>query len=98
MKSSDQTPQSRIEFLRRFILLHSYLYYELDRSLVTDHFYDERCKELVKLQNEHGVTGQFADVFSDFDGSTGFDLYHRLDGEGICWVRTIAWRLTKRAD
>ena len=39
--------------IRQF-LVHSFLYYQLDESLITDNFYDRICKEIIDLiENTH---------------------------------------------
>ena len=71
--------QDRIIYLRWFILIHSYLYYHKDDSVVSDAFYDQRAHELVELQKQHGCKGELATVFKDFDGSTGFNLFKQCN-------------------
>lgn len=75
--------QEYIDFLQRFIIVHSYIYYELDNNIISDKKYDKKCKELVQYKNEYPdlwkssmYYKQFGD---DYNGSTGFTLYHDLD-------------------
>lgn len=75
--------QEYIDFLQRFIILHSYIYYELNSNVISDKQYDEKSKELVKYKNEYPELWkssmyykQFGD---DYNGATGFTLYHDLD-------------------
>ena len=71
----------RIETLQRWVLIHSILYYEMNESLVTDQEFDKHAKLLVEMQKEHKASAkksQYWYVFHDFDGTTGFDLPHRL--------------------
>jgi hypothetical protein len=59
------------------ILVHSYLYYQLDTNLISDFTYDMWCKELAQLKITHPEEfsrSLHADGFKDFDGSSGFDL------------------------
>lgn len=77
---------NKIDFLQRKILVNSVAYYEYDESPLTDSFYDGICKQLVILQEEYNKEGgdfvkdsRFGYAFHDFDGSTGFHLYHRLN-------------------
>jgi hypothetical protein len=63
---------------RRQVLLHSYLYYQMNTNIISDHTYDYWCKELAELQRDYpeeskNVSFYFKE-FSDFDGSTGCDL------------------------
>ena len=65
---------------QRQILVHSYIYYELNTNIISDATYDEWSKELAQLiidypkefkksENHYG--------FRNFDGSTGMDLPYR---------------------
>ena len=73
----------KIDFLQRVILIHSYLYYELNTNIWTDKHYDEVSKQLTIMQNNFSKNWiknktQYGYVFYDFDGTTGFDLFNRL--------------------
>lgn len=66
-----------IEFLRDEILIHSYLYYELDTNVISDYEYDMMCKDLAKLQACFPEVAEYCawhEYFHDFDGSTGYHL------------------------
>lgn len=59
------------------ILIHSYLYYRLDESLITDEQWQTWADELVALQKKHPLICErvdYHDGFEDFDGSTGYHL------------------------
>lgn len=78
---------------RRQILVHSCIYYRFNTSLITDHKFDEWCYELVALQKKFPELAKelpYADVFRDFDGSTGYDLPY-----GEPEIVEIALRLLK---
>lgn len=72
-----------IEYLQRKLILNSIAYYEMNISKLSDKDFDELCKQLVDMQSEisaeHLMETQYGYVFYDFDGSTGFNLYHRLN-------------------
>lgn len=69
-----------INFLQRKIILNAIAYYELNTSELTDKQYDELSRQLVDMQKEVDIKEtQYGYVFYDFDGTTGFDLYHRLN-------------------
>lgn len=75
--------QEYIDFLQRYIILHSYIYYELNNTVIDDRLYDIKAKELVKYKNEYPELWkssmyykQFGD---DYNGATGFTLFHDLD-------------------
>ncbi|MCS0827428.1 hypothetical protein NX029_26290 [Cytobacillus firmus] len=69
-----------IERRRRQILCHSFLYYQLNESIIPDYTFDLWSKELVELQRkypEEARAAVYAEEFKSFDGSSGYDLpYH----------------------
>ncbi len=78
------TDKLKIDFLQRVILIHSFLYYEADDSVWTDKQFDEVAKQLTNMQNKHTEqwtrnNTQYGYVFYDFDGTTGFHLWGRLN-------------------
>lgn len=92
------TEKLKIDFLQRVILIHSYLYYEIDNTLWSDKQYDEVSKQLVELQNKHNKTWiknktQYGYCFYDFDGTTGFDLWSRLQGKDRKRIQAITKNL-----
>ena len=87
----------KINFLQRVILIHSYLYYETDKTIWSDKKYDEVSKQLVSLQNNYKDINktQYGYIFYDYDGTTGFDLYHRLNKKDKEQIKRIAWGIIK---
>lgn len=94
------TDKLKIDFLQRVILIHSYLYYEADNSVWSDRKYDEAAKQLTNIQNKHttkwvkNIT-QYGYCFYDFDGTTGFDLWDRLNKKDKRFIQNIAERIVK---
>ena len=93
MKPINLSIQDYIDFLQRFIILHSYIYYELDNNYISDMEYDKKAKELVQYKNEYPdlwknsmYYKQFGD---DYNGATGFTLYHDLDDEQKKIIRSL---------
>lgn len=91
----------KIDFLQRVILIHSYLYYELNTNIWTDKHYDEVSKQLTIMQNNYSKgwikkKTQYGYVFYDFDGTTGFDLWDRLNKKDRQYISNIAEKLVKR--
>lgn len=81
MKFKDLTPQEKIDFAARYIILHSIIYYELNESVISDKRFDKKSALLVKLMNkypEETRNSEYYRAIYDFDGSTGFLLYGRL--------------------
>lgn len=72
---------------RSQILVHSYLYYELNDSIVSDLVFDKWSQDLVKLC--YHEIDWYDKEFKDWDGSSGFHLPH--DG----FIRDKADRLLK---
>lgn len=82
-----------IDFLQRYIILHSYIYYELNNNIVSDKKYDAKAKELVEYKNAYPELWkksmyykQFGD---DYNGATGFTLYHDLDDHQRKIIRSL---------
>lgn len=66
-----------IQQRRLQILIHSCIYYEFNRNVISDRQFDMWAKELVKLQADYPDIAKqvdWAEAFEGFDGSTGFDL------------------------
>lgn len=82
-----------IDFLQRFIILHSYIYYELDANIISDKQYDEKAKELVKYKNEYPELWKQSMYYKQFgdeyNGATGFTLYHDLDEHQKQIIRSL---------
>lgn len=94
MKPNNLSTQEYIDFLQRFILVHSYIYYELNNNVISDKFYDAKSKELVRLKNQYPnewkssmYYKQFKD---DYNGATGFTLFYDLNKSEQEKIRRIA--------
>lgn len=68
--------------LQRRIVIHSFLYYKLGDSVITDREYDAMSKELVAYKNVYPnlwkETMYYEQFGDDWNGATGFDLWDRL--------------------
>lgn len=71
------------------MLVHSYLYYHLDASIISDDIWQKWADELVELQKECKTIGFYDDEFDDWDGSTGCHLVTHN------WIKEKAERLLK---
>lgn len=81
MPSAYWSDSTKISYLQRRVIVYSIMYYELNESVISDTEYDKISKQLVNMQNEAGgilKETQYYYCMHDFDGSTGFDLFHRL--------------------
>ena len=88
------TTKEKIEALERQILVHSMLYYHMDENVISDKRYDKMSRLLAskieKLGPKKIASTQYGYVFSDFDGTTGFDLISRLTKDDRKRIRQIA--------
>ena len=87
------TIQERINFLQRYIIVHSYIYYELDRNIISDREYDDKSKELSTYKNNYPELWKSSEYYKqfgdDYTGATGFTLYHDLNDYQKKIVRSI---------
>lgn len=69
-----QSISEKIKQRRRQILVHSYIYYELNQNIIDDITWSKWAKDLELLQienpKESGET-EYANDFKDWDGSSG---------------------------
>ena len=80
-----------INFLQRKIILNCIAYYQLNINKLTDKEYDELSKQLVSLQKDININDtQYGYIMYDFDGTTGFDLYDRLNASDRQYLMNIA--------
>lgn len=93
------TEKEQIEWLQRYILVHSWIYYYGNDSLISDRQYDKKAKELVDMQSGYAKLGQtqYGYVFHDFDGNTGFDLHDRLNDKDKEHITHIVRHVMKLA-
>lgn len=88
----------KISFMQRQILIHSYLYYHLDRTVISDKQYDNISYKLVELMKQYPnetLESDYAEIFKDFDGNTGYDLIDKLSKEQLYRVDNISRYLMK---
>lgn len=80
----------KIKQRRKQMLVHSHMYYVLGRSVLSDHQFDEWAYELRDLQREYPKESKvcdFAEVFKDWDGTTGYHLPY------YPWVDAVAQQI-----
>lgn len=94
------TVQEYIDWLQRYIIVHSYIYYELNDNIISDRVYDAKSKELTRLKEEYPdlwKNSMYHKQFNDdYNGSTGFTLYHDLDDKQKEIIRNIARSIIRR--
>lgn len=62
---------------KRQILVHSFLYYQMNTNIISDHTFDKWSSELAMLllkYPEESKQTVYYDEFKEFDGSSGYDL------------------------
>ncbi len=93
---------TKINYYQRKIILNCIMYYEYDKSFLTDNYYDSISHELVKMQKELDKSRRYdvkrdttyGYMMYDFDGNTGFDLPKRLNPKDYDYLNNIcAYRL-----
>lgn len=78
----------------RQILVHSYLYYEMDSSIIGDYTWSMWAQELYDLCKEHPEefkASPYYKQFKKFDPCTGFKIYKGVED----WVEGKAKYLLK---
>lgn len=92
-KFKELTPQEKVDYAARYIIIHSIIYYELNESVISDKKFDKKAAALVKLINkypEEVENSEYYRAIYDFDGSTGFHLYSRLKKSQRKYLKKIA--------
>ena len=85
--------KARIEFLQRYILVHSCLYYSMDENVISDKKFDKYARLLaskIEKYRDKIPKTQYGYAFYDFDGTTGFDLMSRLKPSDKDRIEAIA--------
>lgn len=88
---------TKINYYQRKIILNCIMYYEYDKSFLTDNYYDSISHELVKMQKELDKSRRYdvkrdttyGYMMYDFDGNTGFDLPKRLNTKDYDYLNNI---------
>jgi len=71
----------KINLLERWILFHSYLYYEKNESVVSDYMYDNNAHILYKAMVKYPKAfkaSRYYKFFKDYDGNTGMHLVDKI--------------------
>jgi len=74
MVNEIQTLDEKIKQRRTQMLIHCYLYYVLDKPIISDDKWQQWADELVQLQNQKLIIGFYDDAFKDWSGATGMHL------------------------
>jgi hypothetical protein len=71
-----------MELLQRWILVHSFIYYELNKNIISDEMFDKNSKQLYEMQQKHKAQfkkSRYYYAMHDFDGSTGNGFIEKLN-------------------
>ena len=65
-----------IDNLRKWVALHSFLYYKKNEPAISDEAWDRKARKLARVQHTHGYdAGSWQnEAFEDFTGDTGYHL------------------------
>lgn len=92
-KKASQTIEEKIQQRRLQMLVHSYLYYEMDQNIIDDATWSKWAMELRDLQKEYPKASQkvkYAKLFADWDGSSGAHLtYDNKIKQKARWLLAI---------
>lgn len=90
--------KAKMSTMQRFIIVHSILYYIKNTSVISDKEFDDVARYLVKLKKENAEEYKQTDYYycmKDFDGTTGFDLYDKLNLHDKMYLTCIADNIIK---
>lgn len=84
----------RMDYLQRRIIVYSIQYYEMSETCVEDRYFDAVSHQLLWYMNnstqEEKESTSYWYCMSDFDASTGFNLYDRLNKYDKKYLHYIA--------
>ena len=83
----------RMDWACRYLLIHSYLYYSADVSIISDSEYDAKLKWLCDYAKKHPLEVeqcQYKDVLLNLDPSTGFDMQNYVEPKHYEYIKNIA--------
>lgn len=66
---------------QRQLLVHSFLYYQLNTNIIGDHSFDRWSKELASLLEDNPELAKqtvYYSGFTEFDGSSGYNLPYAM--------------------
>lgn len=93
MKFKDLSICDKMDWACRYLLIHSFLYYEFDVNLISDSDYDKKLKWLCDYSKKHidDINKcQYKDVLLNLDPSTGFDMKNYVEPKHYEYIKSIA--------
>ena len=95
------TTVDKLNRLQRMVLLHSIIYYDLNESVISDGYYNKLTRLLARKVEQYKDKPVFKKtmywyVFEDYtNGSTGFDLTHKLKKKDREYLEILATHVIK---
>lgn len=71
----------KIALYERWLLIHSYLYYELDDPIKTDFEFDGVKKELLKLKKKQTKKTRYSEAFDESWTGSCYELFSKCSKE-----------------
>lgn len=94
--------QEYIDFLQRYVIVHSFMYYELNMNVISDMKYDAKAKELAKYKSTYPDLWKSSEYYKqfgdDYNGSTGFTLFHDLDSHQQKIIKSIVNSIMRKGE
>lgn len=88
---------TKVSYLQRRVIVYSIAYYECDTSILTDVEYDGISRQLARLQSKLSdkelSSTRYGYAFEGFDGSTAFDIPHKLTPEDYEYLRNMTMHI-----
>ena len=85
---------TKMNYVQRRVIVASIQYYVIGEGIIPDAVYDGISHQLVQMMEEYSEEtckrSQYWYCMHDFDGSTGFDLYSRLNKRDKDYLMKIA--------
>lgn len=90
-----------INWLQRYVLIHSIIYYNMDNNAISDKEWNKMALELVERMKDKKLAkkSEYWRYYKDFDGNTGFDIVEALkefDEQHYDYLFTIATNILTR--
>lgn len=88
--------QTKIELLEKWILVHSYLYYEEDNGIVPDAMFDNNCRQLrayCRANRSDFQKSKYYRAFGEYiaqESNSGYWLYKKLNYKEKAIIRRDA--------
>jgi hypothetical protein len=93
------TVTTRIQTLQRWILVHSFIYYDLNSSIVPDHMFDDNSRQLAYFKKKRPLDwkrAKYSYAMKDFDGGTGYGFVDKLNYEDRLLIERDAYYIKER--